>query len=191
MELTWESQHTERLRSARVGWDCCEVGAPCFPPEWTTEPEDLDLLRLACAHGECAPGIYDYRRPPSDHEYSFYVEELEGAIRFAFTEQHRALLKHMSWEMSDPYFGEEVPGCDPKRPYGNFTFYQLEMALHLGLIPAVKPEEEDPMTPEMVEAMTRLHQEMQPALEVFLHNFTIPQGRRFTGDKWGNREPMD
>ncbi|GAT00667.1 hypothetical protein [Mycolicibacterium fortuitum] len=188
MELQWAPEHTERLRTVRVGWDGTEVGAPCFAPDWETEPGDLDLLRIAAGFGVCTAGEYTYQRPPADHEYSLFVEDLPEFSTFDFTGQHRTLLARMSWELSDPYFDDEVPGCDPKRPYGDFTFYQLEMALHLGLIPPKKPAGEDPMTPELVAAMTALHQRMQPALQVFLHHFVIPDGQRFTGNDWGGWE---
>lgn len=187
MEIEWVSDNSKRLREVQVSWDGCEVGAPCFPPEWETDPTDLGLLQLACSYGACPAGNYEYRRPPTDHGYSFFVEKLEDVSFFSFTEQHRTLLKHMSWEMSEP-FDEEMPGCDAKRPYGDFTFYQLEMALHLGLIPREKPEGEDPMTSEIVDMMTELHHQMQPALQVFLQNFEIPDGQKFTGDEWGNWE---
>ncbi|MEU0494038.1 hypothetical protein [Mycobacterium sp. NPDC006124] len=63
------------------------------------------------------------------------------------------------------------------------------MALHLGVIPAQKPADYDPMTPAIVEAMTALHGEMQPALQVFLERFEIPVGEAFTGQDWGGWEP--
>lgn len=107
------------MRAVRIGWDGTEVGAPCFPPDWETEPGDLDLLRIATAFGACAAGEYTYQRPPADPEYSFFVEELPETGPFGFTDQQRTLLANMSWELTDPYFGEEVPGCDPKRPYGD------------------------------------------------------------------------
>ena len=186
VEIVWQQRHTDRMRTVQVGWDGAEVGAPCFPPDWEPEPDDVHLLRIAAVYGECPAGRYTYRRPPQDFEYSFYVEQLsDGDNAFAFTEQHRRLLSAMSWELSDPYFDEEVPGADPKRPYGDFTFYQLEMALHLNLIPAKKPADHDPMTPEIVEAMTELHGQMQPALQVFLERFQIPEGKLFIGEEWG------
>ncbi|MCV7385027.1 hypothetical protein [Mycolicibacter longobardus] len=190
MELQWQTRHTQRLRAVRVGWDGVEVGAPCFPPDWEPEPDDLHLLRIAAAHGDCPPGAYSYQRPPPDHEYSFFVEELPDQSAFEFTDQHRSLLRVMSWELSDPYFDEDIPGADPKRPYGDFTYYQLEMALHLGLIPANKPDDHDPMTPEIVEAMTALHFQMQPALQLFLQHFVIPEGRVFSGEDWGGWVPV-
>ena len=95
----------------------------------------------------------------------------------------------LNWRLSDPYDGEDVPGTDAKRPYGDFTFYQLGVALHLGLIPAQKPADHDPMTPEIVDAMTSLHGEMQPALQVFLEHFEIPDGQVFTCHDWGGWEP--
>lgn len=174
VEMHWESAYTHRLRSVRVTWDGTEVGAPCFPPDWNTESSDLDLLRTATSAGVCPVGEYRYVRPSAHDECSLYVETLPEVSTFEFTDQHRILLAQMSWELTDPYFDDEVPGCDPKRPYGDFTFYQLEMALHLGLIPPKKPEGVDPMTPELVEAMTELHQRMQPALQVFLDHFEMP-----------------
>lgn len=171
-----------------MGWDGAEVGAPCFPPVWETQPDDLHLLRIATTHGTCPAGNYPYHRPPEDHEYSFFVEGLADESIFELTAQHRRLLAAMSWELSDPYVDEDIPGADPKRPYGDFTFYQLEMALHLGLIPAQKPAGHDPMTPEIVDAMTALHGQMQPALQVFLRHFEIPEGRVFTGQDWGGWE---
>jgi hypothetical protein len=189
VEIRWENRHTERLRAVRVGWDGTEVGAPCFPPDWESEDDDVHLLRIAAEYGDCPAGVYPYRRPPEDHEYSPFVEELPDECEFVFTPQHRTLLTKMSFELSDPYLDEEIPGADPKRPYGDFTFYQLEMALHLELIPAQKPDDYDPMTPEIVDAMTALHFQMQPALDVFLQRFEIPEGRVFTGEDWGGWVP--
>ena len=189
MEIRWQQAHTDRLRAVRVGWDGAEVGAPCFPPDWESEPDDVHLLRIAAEHGTCPPGAYPYRRPPAHFEYSSFVETLDDEGTFDFTDRHRRLLAMTNWELSDPYDDEDIPGADPKRPYGDFTFYQLEMALHLGLIPAKKPADHDPMTPEIVEAMTSLHGEMQPALQVFLERFEIPNGQAFTGHDWGGWEP--
>ena len=189
VEIRWQQGHTDRLRAVRVGWDGAEVGAPCFGPDWNPEPDDVHLLRIAAAHGSCPLGSYPYRRPPAECDYSFFVEELPGDGVFDFTDRHRRLLAMMSWQLSDTYGDDDIPGADPKRPYGDFTFYQLEMALHLGLIPAQKPADHDPMTPQIVDAMTTLHGEMQPALQVFLGRFEIPDGTVFTGHDWGGWEP--
>jgi hypothetical protein len=189
MEIRWNTSHTERLRAVRVGWDGTEVGAPCFPPDWESEPDDLHLLRIAAAYGACAAGTYRYLRPSGDHEHSPFVAQFVDASDFEFTVQHRTLLEQMSWALSDPYGDEDIPGGDPKRPYGDFTFYQIEMALALGLIPAQKPPDHDPMTSEMVQAMTALHFQMQPALQIFLQHFDIPDGRVFRGEDWGGWLP--
>jgi len=189
VEIRWQRDHTERLRAVRVGWDGAEVGAPCFPPDWNSEPDDLHLLRIATAHGTCPVASYSYRRLPEHSEYSFFVQALPDEGPFDFTDPHRRLLAMMNWRLSDPYDIDDVPGADPKRPYGDFTFYQLEMALHLGLIPPQKPADYDPMTPEIVDAMTALHGQMQPALQVFLERFEIPDGQVFTGEDWGGWEP--
>lgn len=189
MEIRWQQAHLERLRAVRVGWDGAEVGAPCFGPDWEPQPDDVHLLRIATAYGSCPTGSFSYPRPPAGHEYSLFVETLPDDSVFEFSDHHRRLLAAMSWEPTVPYGDDDIPGCDPKRPYGNFTFYQLEMALHLGLIPAQKPPDHDPMTPQIVDAMTALHGQMQPALQVFLQNFEITAGRLFTGEDWGGWEP--
>lgn len=189
MNIVWQQQHTERLRTVRVGWDGTEVGAPCFPPDWDPRSEDVHLLRIAAAYGSCPTGHYVYRRPPEEFEFSPYVEQLPQESTFDFTDRHRTLLGAMSWELTEPYVEENIPGADPKRPYGDFTFYQLEMALHLQLIPAQKPADHDPMTPEIIDAMTELHGQMQPALQVFLEHFDVAEGRAFVGEDWGGWTP--
>jgi hypothetical protein len=45
------------------------------------------------------------------------------------------------------------------------------------------------MTPEIIVAMTALHFQTQPALQVFLQHFEIPEGRVFTGEDWGGWNP--
>lgn len=162
-----------------------EIGAPCFPPDWHPEPDDLHAIQIATVHGSCAAGGYPYVRPPADHEYSLFVEQLPDTSTFELTGQHRSLLTALNWQLADPYFAADIPSADPKRPYGEFTFYQLDMAVHLGLIPATKPADRDPMTAEIVADMTALHGQMQPALQVFLQHFEIPEGREFTGENWG------
>ncbi len=45
------------------------------------------------------------------------------------------------------------------------------------------------MTPAITDAMTALHFQMQPALQVFLQHFAIPEGRVFTGEDCGGGDP--
>lgn len=190
MEIVWQQQHTDRLRDVRVGWEGAESGGPCFPPDWADwepQPDDLHLLRIATEYGTCPVGSYVYRRPPADFEFSPFVEGLPEESTFEFTAEHRALLTVMSWEeYEDPDVG--TPGADPKRPYGHFFYYQVEMAFHLGLLP--KNPDEDDMTPEIEQAMRQLHWQMQPALQVFLEHFEIPEGRVFRGEDWGGWRPV-
>ena len=178
--FVWKDQHTAQLRKAQVGWDTVESGAPCLD---SGDEKLLKALQIALLFGELTPGEYRYDKP-KDVDYSYFTEELPPQSLFKFTETHRELLRHMVIEMSETWEGE-VPGCDPKRPYGDYTSYQIEMALHLGRIPAQKPEGHDPMTEEIYEEMTDLHHEMQPALQVFLQNFTLASGSEFKGGEYG------
>jgi hypothetical protein len=96
-------------------------------------------------------------------------------ITFDFTEQHRILLQAASirWHEWD----EEVEGCyptpgiDPKRPYGDRTMFELDMADALGI---TYTEDLDPY-------FQKLHFEMQPALQVFLRYASLPIDSRLNG----------
>jgi hypothetical protein len=89
-------------------------------------------------------------------------------ITFDFTEQHKMLLQAASirwheWDEEDEGL-YPTPGIDPKRPYGDRTYYELDMADALGMDYS---EKLDPY-------FQKLHFEMQSALQVFLRYASLP-----------------
>jgi hypothetical protein len=192
VEITWQQHHTDRLRAVRVGWEVGEAGGPCFPPDWSgwePQPDDLHLLQIATQHGTCPVGGYVYRRPPEDFEFSPFVEGLPEESTFEFTDQHRALLSLINWiEFEDHEIG--TPGADPKRPYGWGTIYQTDVAIYLGLCEEEAEVEDDDLPLEIDLALTQLHWQTQPALQVFLEHFEIPACRAFKGEDLGVWRPV-
>lgn len=173
--VTIDEETLEGLREVPVGWDLCEVGAPYLAYDDEVPDHALALLEILLQEGELAPGDYAYSKPEG-MDFSFHAEALEDDSTFSFTDEHRQLLKAVALDMSEvDTADEEVPGVDPKRPYGAFTFYQLEMADHLKLLPEGFQQEQG--LPEgMEERLTDLHHQMQPALQVFLREASLQPG---------------
>jgi hypothetical protein len=111
-----------------------------------------------------APGTYSYAdRMPSDPSQP-RAERAEPET-LAFTAAHAKLLKALRWNGLFSNF---------KRPYGDMTYYAIDMAAELG-----EPMRQDAkgrplFTPAEEARYDRLHQEMRPALQVFLENATLP-----------------
>ncbi len=165
----------EVIRHAPVGWDITEVGAPHLGYDDEVPDDALGLLEILLQEGELAPGDYAYSKPEG-LDTSFYVDALPDDSTFTFTAQHRHLLKMMAVEMSEvDTCDEEVPGVDPKRPYGAFTYYQLEMAQILEMIPEGY-ESGERLPEELEQRLTDLHHQMQPALQVFLREASLEPG---------------
>lgn len=187
-----QQRHIDELRKVKISWDGTEIGAPCFDLSREYSQEMLYALQIAFLFGELEPGSYPYNKPEGEFvEYSpLVVEEMPRTSIFHFSSDHRELLRQSSIEDSEVgWDGETVPGCDPKRPYGNFTYYQLEMAQHLGRPTTVNDEGNHEISEETEEELTRLHHSMQAAWQVFLENFELQPGD-YVGDEWGNWEPV-
>jgi hypothetical protein len=126
---------------------------------------------------ELQPGRYTYPNLLSSRKHDITIDILldtnptqakSQVITFDFTEQHRVLLQAACIRWED--WNEEgeglypTPAIDPKRPYGDRTFYELDMADALGMDYS---EQLDPY-------FQTLHFEMQSALQVFLKYATLP-----------------
>lgn len=96
---------------------------------------------------------------------------------FAFRAAHAPLLKAANWRLDDriaieAMFGRQdawpLPYIDGKRPYGDSSCYQLDMASLLSE-PSESGTDQHPVTDEDQDArMQALHYEMTAALQVFL-----------------------
>jgi hypothetical protein len=100
------------------------------------------------------------------------LPRLEPDGYFNFTDQHRRLLQHLRFEWPAPQHmwliargGYPVPAVHFKRPFGDMTAFEIDMAAILEL-PRPDPLRLDPL-------LNRLYWEMWPALQTFAEHVTI------------------
>jgi hypothetical protein len=115
-------------------------------------PEAFDQL---IAHGTLAPGTYRYDNPLAALPWAAQTLPTELAnlatdkvVKFQFTERHAKLLRNARWAAMT---------MNPKRPYGDMTSFERDMADILG----EKLDEQQ---------LWKLHTEMLSALQVYLQN---------------------
>ena len=115
-------------------------------------PEAFERLM---ARGTLAPGKYRYDNPLAEIAWAKNIlpDELahlakDKTVTFEFTERHAKLLRSARW------WGLMM---NPKRPYGDMTSFERDMADILG-----EPLDEA--------RLWKLHAEMLPALQVYLQN---------------------
>jgi hypothetical protein len=129
-----------------------------------------EALAQLLAHGELAPGRYRYDNPLADLPWTAHVlpKELASLARdkvvsFQFTERHAKLLRNARW------WGMMM---NPKRPYGDMTSFEQDMAGILG-----EPVDE--------QRLWKLHTETLAALQVFLQKAKLEPGEypRIEGER--------
>ncbi len=138
-------------------------------------------------YGELEPGVYSVPHPLNgdwstlDRRARDYKKSPEPKIiEFQFKEAHRRLLDRaiLRWTDWPREYGADymnpTPGIDPKRPYGDRTYFEIDMAEILGI--PVKDEPNDPFTPQQAKELVTLHHEMKRALQVFLVKARIQPG---------------
>ncbi len=143
-------------------------------------------LQSVLWYGELEPGVYSVPHPLNG-EWSWldrlardYKKSPEPkVIEFEFKETHRRLLAQaiLRWTNWPEGLGDDhmnpTPGIDPKRPYGERTYYQADMAEILGM--PVK-DGDKPLTEQQEKALVTLHHEMKRALQVFVVKARIAPG---------------
>lgn len=161
------------LRDATVFWDNVESGAPGIIPKGVPEDdarsaidEDEDipgagerLERVLCAfflNAAFGPGHYRFKRP------------LAGISDFTVTDEHIRLLRAASWRKSV---------IDGKRPYGDFTYYQADMARALGVSVGVTGDGAASVAPDVEKRLEALHHEMLFVMQAYLEHARITPGR--------------
>ena len=191
------------IRRMVIAWNGTEVGAPVVHPDApygsTDRDEDIanvtgddegaeeehralgDALAVFLQHAVLKPGRYAYHNPlaklaPGD-TFDVFRDEATGEtpahVTFEVTDEHLTLLRHLALRWDDEY---DVPGVDPKRPYGNMTWYTVEMAVHLGDPPPKDENNRAIMSEEQESRLEKLHREMQPAMQIFLRSADIAPG---------------
>ena len=102
------------------------------------------------------------------------VPRLEPDHTFLFTSAHRALLKQLRFGWPRPslisifpaWGGQIVPTVNFKRPFGDMSAFDIDMAAILGL---PRPADNGKFDP----ALWRLYTEMLPALQVFVEHAEV------------------
>ncbi len=131
-----------------------------------------EALAQVLEHGTLAPGSYEYENPLV--QFAFAAQSLpedlvhlatDRRVRFSFTKEHAALLRRARWEGL---------WMNPKRPYGDMTYFELDIAEILG--EHAQRDSRGRFPEEVDQRLGRLHEETLPALQLFLLRATIAPG---------------
>lgn len=127
-------------------------------------------LALFLEKAQLEPGAYTYENqvPGLEDNLGFgfvpvgkpELEKLK-TVSFTLTSEHLTLLRNAIWNDLE---------IDPKRPYGAMTYYAYDMAKILGE-PGPQGQR---FTPEQEERYRGLHEDLMPALQIFLQKATLP-----------------
>jgi hypothetical protein len=177
------------FRRSSAEWIACESGAPAIvPPELSLEQfgEALDggssrvsplfdrFVKVTSAfflHASFAPGHYGFV-PPFGQRAAFDV-----------TAEHIRLLQHANWRTFM---------IDCKRPYGDFTHYQIDMADILGLPVAKDAKGHAQIGRDAEQRMDALHADMLYALQAYIRFAHLARGDTWCPSagcrkRWGGR----
>lgn len=191
------------IRRMVVAWNGTEPGAPIIHPDapYGSADRDGDIadvtgddegaedehraltdgLEVFVQNARLKPGTYQYHNPlakldgetVSDVFRDAATGETPEQITFAVTQEHLTLVPHLNagWDAA-----HGVPGVDPIRPYGGAGPYAVDMAIHLGALPAADADGGAALTRPQEDRLARLHREMQPALQIVLRYADLGPG---------------
>lgn len=91
----------------------------------------------------------------------------DDSEQFQLTSDHLTLLSNANIRWHDIEYG--APGIDYKRPYGNSTGIEADMAEFLDL-ETVTVEGEERVTDDQRDKLRELHEELEQALEIVLQH---------------------
>jgi hypothetical protein len=125
--------------------------------------------------GKLAPGPYQLDNYHLDHardgKLTFNADgdppivlPAERTFSFTVTEEHLKLLRHLNTREWSGF----IELMDPKRPYGDMTYYFIDMADALGEpLPPRDAHNTPEFTPQQIERYLQLHREMLFAAQAF------------------------
>jgi hypothetical protein len=151
-----------------------------FSPEQSAkltamQSEMMQAFQVTIQLGKLEPGKYvmknrlreiypDGKCALDSNDKATFTIPQSDTIEFQLTEEHLKLLHH----------GHFNGLClDPKRPYGDMTNYEIDMADALGI--PVPPKIN--FTQAQLQHFRRLHTEMLYALQIFIQNAAIEPGQ--------------
>jgi hypothetical protein len=139
---------------------------------------ELGLLvpRFVLGEGTLTPGMYAV--PTEMRKYfEAYKSGVDATGMFDFGQEHLALLKGSNWNIVDSDNIDEVldgdtfwpmPDIDGKRPYGDMSYYPIDMARLLGQPYQTDASGDMIEDPDKDARLEELHTHMLAALQVFL-----------------------
>ncbi|MGK2868600.1 MAG: hypothetical protein ACSLFA_18550 [Mycobacterium sp.] len=151
------------------------------------------VIARALKHGTLAPGRYPLG--------SIDAAEVRGLLRgygdlsdeevgldddgqVLVTEDHLQLLRAIEirwpseYDCGDRLDAGRYPAAaaDAKRPYGDYTFIEVDMARILGELPPVSGSAVFEPGPELADRLQRLHWQMLATMQVFLEHMELVRG---------------
>lgn len=183
-------------RTLPVIWDPSESGAPALfdPSERRLAHLDTATYRTVVRtaevlldEGKLAPGRYEYDDPIKGEPDEFRpflarhsAQFANGRVTIEVTQQHLLLLKNANVGLRDDGGRDISVGINSKRPYGEMTYFYIDMGEILGIAPQGPPRKDRPVQREFTEdqekAFEELHEQMQLVVQAFLLNATLAPG---------------
>jgi sulfur relay (sulfurtransferase) DsrC/TusE family protein len=175
--ITLTERHINLIRRVRFSWNVTEVGAPRVDeeqPYGSPDPlRDLaqslgeaSVTELAKRHADMTDVLNKFFRRAELEPGTYQIDGRE----FALNIDHLTLVPELIFDWDNEGDVWPTPSVDPKRPYGNYTFFQKEMALYLGWL---KEGQERELTDDEISRLTDLHHEMLDALRVVATYATV------------------
>jgi len=183
------------VRELPVMWSPTESGAPAV---YDFSKKNLNMSTSAYRRamrvaevliqlGELPPGHYEYDSPldPGDLATQPFVQhrlaQVSGnRVAIDATDAHLKLMRGAVTNLIDDGGRDTGVEIDPKRPYGDMTYFEIDMSRILG-IPAEGPPRTDypelrDFTKPQRQKFRELHEQMEPVLQVFLKHATLAPG---------------
>lgn len=152
------------------------------------------VLMRALRHGALPPGDYRFENiTPDDvrHAMAGYADlqgdtdlglNADGSI--TITDEHLRLLREITvrWppesECEERLAMAQYPAatCDCKRPYGDCTFIEVDMARILDRLPQAPADGIFDPAPDLARHLQRLHWQMLPAIQAFVEHAAFAPG---------------
>lgn len=129
------------------------------------------VMPIFAWHAKLKPGTYTTFNPWSEIPVDDFFEGSnikipmkEETLEFELTETHLKLIPYLKFRFYDEY---QRPTVDSKRPYGDMSYFYIDMAEALGIEVPVNDEGEAEFDQKQIDVFEQLHHEMLIALTVF------------------------
>ena len=183
------------VRALPVMWSPTESGAPAVYDfarkklSMSTQAyrRAMRVAEVLIQLGELDPGRFEYESTldPGDLAAQPFVqhrraEVVGNRVTIQVTEAHLKLLRAADTKLVDNGGRDIGVEIDPKRPYGDMTYFEIDMARILGISAEGPPRADYPQLREFTEPQLQkfreLHEQIEPVLQVFLQHAELAPG---------------